>query len=131
MPKNQKITTSEFYCTECGKRGIPIARKIGQQREVGHLKKLFCLYCQKKTNHAEIRPFGAYNYEDFLEEFELGRFVNGEKTPINELMSCTKTECHYNKNGKCWNSKRDYDCGHRIVLETGPERVGTGLERDR
>ena len=39
MAKNQEITTSEFYCTKCGRRGIPIARRIGSQREAGHLKK--------------------------------------------------------------------------------------------
>lgn len=131
MPKNKEITKSEFYCTECGKRGIPIARRIGQQREPGHLKKLFCLTCQKETNHAEIRPFGAYDYEDFKEEFELGRFVNGQRVSVAELMSCTKTNCKYNKDGKCWNSKKDYDCGHRIVLESKPEHIGCGLERDR
>ena len=41
MPKNQKVTTSEFYCTKCGSRGIPIARRAGKQREAGHLKKLY------------------------------------------------------------------------------------------
>ena len=74
MAKNQEITTSEFYCTKCGRRGIPIARRIGSQREGGHLKKLYCLYCKEEVNHVEVRPFGDYNYEDFLEEFNLGRF---------------------------------------------------------
>lgn len=115
MAKNQRITTSEFYCTKCGKRGIPIARRIGQQREVGHLKRLFCLHCQQETNHAEIRPFGAYNYEDFEEEFKLGRFVGGNKIPVGELMTCSKEQCNYNKNGKCWNSNYSFNCGHRII----------------
>ena len=66
--KKGEITTSEFYCTACGKRGIPIARKPGQQREAGHLKKLFCLNCGKEINHAEVRPFGSYSREDFEEE---------------------------------------------------------------
>lgn len=114
MAKNQRITTSEFYCTCCGKRGIPIARRVGQQREVGHLKRLFCLTCQKETNHAEVRPFGAYNYEDFEEEFRLGRFVDGVKIPTGELMGCSKETCDYNRNGKCWNSNHSFECGHRI-----------------
>ena len=80
MP-NQKTTTSEFYCTKCGRRGIPIARKVGKQREAGHLKKLYCPFCREEVNHAEIRPFGEYNYEDFKLEFDLGRFVNGNKIP--------------------------------------------------
>ena len=46
MAKNQKTMTSEFYCTKCGGRGIPIARKTGKQREAGHLKKLYCIQCR-------------------------------------------------------------------------------------
>ena len=74
MAKNQEITSSDFYCTRCGRKGIPIARKVGKQREAGHLKKLYCMYCKEEINHAEIRPFGDYNYEDFKLEFDLGRF---------------------------------------------------------
>lgn len=110
--KKQEHTTSDFYCTKCGKKGIPIIRRAGHQREAGHLKRLYCIYCQEETNHAEIRPFGDYNLEDFLEEFELGRFVNGNKIPINELESCEETECHYNKNKKCWNANQTYHCGY-------------------
>ena len=71
MAKNQEITSSDFYCTKCGRKGIPIARKVGKQREAGHLKKLYCMYCKEEINHAEIRPFGDYNYEDFKLEFDL------------------------------------------------------------
>ena len=27
MPKNKTMSTSDFYCTECGNKGIPIAGK--------------------------------------------------------------------------------------------------------
>lgn len=123
MSKN--FTLSDFYCTECGKRGIPIARKKGQQREAGHLKKIFCLYCNCKTNHAEVKPFGAYTYDDFLEEYSLGRFVNGNKIPIAKLESCSQVDCDYNKHGKCWNSKNNVNCVNRVQNYTN------GLERDR
>lgn len=113
MAKSQTIT-SDFYCTKCGRKGIPIARKIGSQREAEHLKNLYCIYCKEVVNHAEIRPFGDYRKEDFLEEFKLGRFTKeGLKIPIAELMSCTRIECEYNKNGKCWNSNYSYDCSYR------------------
>lgn len=115
MPKNKTVLTSDFYCTCCGKKGIPIARKIGQQRKPGHLKRLFCLYCQKETNHAEIRPYGSYRYENFKEEYELGRFYNGLKIPIAALMGCSNTECPYNKNGRCWNSNYSYECSYRLT----------------
>ena len=100
MPKNKEVLKSEFYCTCCGNRGIPIARKVGSQREPGHLKRLFCLYCQEETNHAEIKQNGKYTLSDFLEEFSLGRFVNGQKIAVMDLLSCGETKCLYNKSGK-------------------------------
>jgi len=108
---------SRFFCTYCGNEGIPVVRTAGQQREAGHLKKLYCLHCHKETNHAEVRPYGSYTVEDFQEEFELGRFVDGNKIPVADLLSCSKIDCMYNKDGKCWNSTETYDCGHRIRKE--------------
>ena len=111
MPKNKEITTSEFYCTKCGKKGIPIARKLGSQREAGHLKRLYCPFCREEVNHAEIRPFGEYDYEDFQLEFELGRFLeDGSRIAIQDLLSCSNVECKYNVHGKCWNSNNSYKC---------------------
>ena len=68
MPRSKKAVISDFYCTCCGERGIPIAR-TGKMREPGHLKKLYCLKCNKQTNFVEIRPLGKYTYEDFRIEF--------------------------------------------------------------
>ena len=117
MPNRKETTTSDFYCVQCGNKGIPIARKVGSQREAGHLKKLYCIYCKEEVNHAEVRPFGAYNYEDFKMEFELGRFVDGLRIPINECLSCSHIECKYNVNGKCWNCNHSFNCKYRIIEE--------------
>jgi len=105
-----KMTQSRFYCTQCGNEGIPLMRKAGQQRESGHLKKLFCIYCNKEVNHAEIRDSGGYTYEDFKKEFELGRFVDGQRE---NMSSCTCLKCQYNINGKCWNSNNSANCPHK------------------
>jgi hypothetical protein len=70
---------SDFYCTKCGNKGIPIARKKGQEREAGHLKKIFCLKCQEETNHVECKSFSHYEYVDFLFEFENGNFTETGK----------------------------------------------------
>ena len=113
MPKNKTVVKNDFYCTECGNRGIPAARTTRHQREAGHLKRMYCLFCKKETNHAEIRPFGNYRYEDFREEFELGRFVDGVKIPVKDLKSCSNMECDYNKHGKYWNSNGSYKCETR------------------
>ena len=106
---------SDFYCTQCGKKGIPVIRKNGQFREKGHLKKLYCCYCKEETNHVEVRPFGKYTYDNFLEEYNLGRFLeNGTRIAAAELMKCSKKDCQYNKNGSCWNSNDSKVCKHKI-----------------
>lgn len=106
-------TTSDFYCTKCGSKGIPLFRINGKQREAGHLKILYCVNCKERVNHAEVRPFGAYTYEDFEKEFNLGRFVDGNRVPINHLKSCSNRKCMYNVNGDCWNAKHDFNCEER------------------
>ena len=110
MARNREIQISDFYCTKCGNKSIPIARKEGRYKEAGHLKKLWCYHCKEEINHAEVRPFGGYNYEDFVEDFICGRFVNGKKIPIAQLRSCGRTNCRYNKHGKCWNSNNSFMC---------------------
>lgn len=67
----RNYTISEFYCTRCGTKGMPLARKMGKQRENGHLKKIYCLHCKMETNHVEIRPFDyEYTVEDLKRDIE-------------------------------------------------------------
>jgi len=107
-------TRSRFFCTYCGKEGIPVQRKRGAERESGHLKHLYCIYCKKVVNHAEVREIGGYTEEDFRQEYDLGRFVDGNKIPIKDLQECSDKQCKYNINGRCWNSNLSYNCGHRV-----------------
>ena len=75
-----KYVMSEFYCTQCGNKGIDIWRRKGAEREAGHLKKIFCLTCNKETNHAECKSYTKYDYQDFKTEFEYGNFdTNGKR----------------------------------------------------
>ena len=77
--RTKAFEVSDMYCTKCGRRNIPIARKRGKYREAGHLKKLYCIYCKEEVNCCEIRPYGNYTLEDFLKEFKNGKFINGER----------------------------------------------------
>ncbi len=70
----QNFSLSDFYCTKCGKKGISIPRKHGQARKTGHIKNLYCIYCNKRTKHVEISEKHNYSYFDFLEDFESGVF---------------------------------------------------------
>ena len=102
MAKNYNISSSRFFCTQCGREGFTIQRKKGQLREPGHLKKLYCLHCKKENNHAEIRDIGGYTYEDFEKEFTLGRFKpDGTKDEIKDLPQCSNINCPFNINGRC------------------------------
>lgn len=76
-----KMTFSDMYCTQCGHKGIPVQRNSGREREPGHLKKMYCLTCNKEVNMVEIRGFNKrYTLEDFLIEFENHNFnENGQR----------------------------------------------------
>ena len=72
---NTKFTISNFYCTKCGKKGMSLPRKIGKNREAGHLKKIYCINCKKDWNHVEVRDMTSdYNLEDFLLEMNYNNF---------------------------------------------------------
>ena len=93
--KNKDFAISQCYCINCGKKGLDIARRSGRYREPGHLKKLYCVYCQKEYNHVEIRPFYSdYNYEDFQLEMKYHNFdENGNrKEPYRIFRSKLKKE---------------------------------------
>lgn len=74
MSHHRGTIVHEFYCTQCGGLGIPVHRKYGQFREVGHLKKLYCLSCGKETNHAECISASKYDSSMFFEEYQSGNF---------------------------------------------------------
>lgn len=67
-----KTTEHSFYCIQCGKAGIPLARKKSLQHERFHRKKLYCPWCKTTVNHVECK-----SQEDiftFKQNFEAGAF---------------------------------------------------------
>lgn len=76
----RNLSFSEFYCTQCGSRSFDIPRVVGKERKGGHLKKIFCLTCQKEINHVECKPNTKYDVNAFLEEWHCGNFdVDGNR----------------------------------------------------
>lgn len=90
----RRMILSDFYCTRCGNKGLPVFRTAGQEREPGHLKKLFCLHCQKEINMVEVRPMGKYTLDTFLIEYENGNFdENGNrKEPWKQFVSKVRSD---------------------------------------
>ncbi len=82
-----KTTRSDMYCTKCGKKNIPIQRKKGQEREKGHLKKMYCIYCQQEVNMVEIKECASYTLDDFKLEFKYQNFDNegNRKMPLKDF----------------------------------------------
>ena len=72
--KKGQMELHNFYCTKCGKGGIPVLRPQGKKREALHLKKLYCIHCEQDTNHVEIAPNELYEASDFEKDFTLGKF---------------------------------------------------------
>ena len=60
----------DFYCIKCGRKGIPCQRRKGHQHSRGHLKKLFCIYCQEEVNHYECKT--SEDVAKFKRRFEKG-----------------------------------------------------------
>lgn len=54
MSRQYKTSLSQLYCPKSGNT-FPIRRKYGQQRNKGHLKKIWCPYCGYEHNCIEIR----------------------------------------------------------------------------
>ena len=44
--KKTSRTMHRFFCTNCGREGLPLARKTGHQHQKGHLKNLYCPWCK-------------------------------------------------------------------------------------
>jgi len=90
----RNVSFSDFYCTSCGLKNLPIPRIAGKEREPGHLKKLFCFHCQKEVNMIEIRGTGKYDLNDFWIEYEYGNFDEdgNRKEPWKQFTSRIKQE---------------------------------------
>lgn len=85
-----KTTEHSFYCIQCGKKGIPLARKNSLQHERFHRKKLYCPWCKMTVNHIECR-----SQEDvyiFQQEFEEGIYKDELKESLNFVQK-EESEC--------------------------------------
>ena len=76
----QATFNNRFFCTKCGREGIPLSRKSSKGREAGHLKKLYCFNCRQEVNHIEIKEWTHYDFNDFAAEFYGDNFdTNGKR----------------------------------------------------
>ena len=76
----RNILSHDFYCINCGKRGIPLPRQRGHQHSTFHRKKLYCIYCQKEVNMVECK--NEFEVKEFLEDFANGVYKDEAKESI-------------------------------------------------
>lgn len=73
MGKNcRDFETHDFYCINCGERGIPVARPGNKKKGEGHRKNMYCYHCRHTVNHIECRT--AEEVQQFKEDFANGIF---------------------------------------------------------
>lgn len=81
MGKSEK--SHDFYCINCGKKGIPLIRKVGFQRNKFHRKKLYCIYCKTEVNHVECR--NQDEIDQFLKDFQNGAYKDEAKKSLSYI----------------------------------------------
>ena len=62
----------DFYCINCGQKGIPLTRQQSHQRGAFHRKLMYCYHCQHTVNHIECR--NEIEKAQFLLDFAEGKY---------------------------------------------------------
>lgn len=78
-----RYEVSEFYCMNCGNKGVPCLRRQDHRREAFHRKKLYCVFCKQETQHIEVK-----NLEEaceFKAAFSEGRFKKENQESLEYL----------------------------------------------
>ena len=78
----KSVTQSGLICPECGST-FTIWRHKGSQRELYHKKFLYCITCQKVTNHIEL-----HNIDEYLSKIKrlADKDLTQEERHIKELI---------------------------------------------
>lgn len=77
--------THEFYCMNCGKRGIPISRRNNHKHGKFHRKVLYCPNCKQTVNHIECT--NEEEVQEFLKDFQNGVFKDEAQASISYVGS--------------------------------------------
>ena len=70
----------DFYCMNCGRKGIPLSRRVTFQHGKFHRKKLYCIYCKGEVNHIECKT--PEEIEESKRNFENGVYRDEAKESL-------------------------------------------------
>ena len=62
MSNKQKTQMTNLVCLECGSI-MMIHRKMSNLKKVGHIKHLYCIDCDKRTPHYEVKEINNFLWE--------------------------------------------------------------------
>lgn len=69
----RNLELSNFYCINCGKKGLDLMRQASFRHSKMHRKKLYCFYCKTEVNHIECKTIE--DVENFLNDFNEGKYI--------------------------------------------------------
>ena len=73
MGKNcRDFEIHDFYCINCGNKGIPLTRQGNKKKGEGHRKNMYCYHCKHTVNHIECR--NDTEVYEFKQAFEAGEY---------------------------------------------------------
>ena len=86
--KNSKMISHDFYCINCGNKGIELMRQQSHQHKRYHRKKLYCLNCKCEVNHIECKTYDEI--QEFKSNFENGVYKDEAKESISTVGASTQ-----------------------------------------
>lgn len=78
--KANLFTIHDFYCINCGEKGIPLTRQQSKQHEAFHRKRMYCWHCRHTVNHIECR--NEVERQEFLLQFKMGAFADEARAEL-------------------------------------------------
>lgn len=79
--RRKNVVIHDFYCMNCGKKAIPLARSESLQHEKHHRKQMYCIWCKEVVNMIECR--NDEEVFEFKENFEKGLYRDEAEDSIN------------------------------------------------
>lgn len=80
MRNNRTYETHDFYCINCGSKGIPLSRPLSKSKGKDHRKLMYCWKCKHIVNHIEC--LNAEEVEQFLADFNAGKYIEEAKEEL-------------------------------------------------
>lgn len=78
--KRKQTVIHDFYCMNCGKKAIPLARAASMRHSKHHRKQMYCIWCKETVNMIECR--NDEEVFEFKENFEKGLYKDEAKDSI-------------------------------------------------